>query len=84
MADSKTTITIRPPPKDRERHAPIRVLGATEYPVQAWVVQEARNLLMDPEDAVTRVNALRFSTIIPTTRCLPIHPTQESAERRIS
>jgi transposase len=33
----------------------IRVLGATGYPVQAWVVQQARNLLMDLEDAGTRV-----------------------------
>ncbi|MGH3160179.1 MAG: hypothetical protein ACRDNF_26905 [Streptosporangiaceae bacterium] len=33
----------------------VRVLGATEYPVQAWVVQQARNLLMDLEDAGTRV-----------------------------
>ena len=28
----------------------IRVLGATENPVQSWVVQQARNLLMDLED----------------------------------
>ncbi|MCW2935546.1 MAG: Integrase catalytic region [Actinomycetia bacterium] len=33
----------------------IRVLGATESPVQSWVVQQARNLLMDLEDAGTRV-----------------------------
>ncbi len=33
----------------------IRVLGATGHPVQAWVVQQARNLLMDLEDAGTRV-----------------------------
>ena len=33
----------------------IRVLGATGHPVQAWVVQQARNLLMDLEDAETRV-----------------------------
>jgi hypothetical protein len=33
----------------------IRVLGATEHPVQAWVVQQARNLLMDLEDVGTRV-----------------------------
>src|SRR5215472_11329013 len=33
----------------------IRVLGATENPVQTWVVQQARNLLMDLEDAGTRV-----------------------------
>jgi len=26
-----------------------------DYPVQAWVVQQARNLLMDLEDAGTRV-----------------------------
>ena len=32
----------------------IRVLGATEHPVQGWVVQQARNLLMDLEDAGTR------------------------------
>ena len=29
----------------------IRVLGATENPVQSWAVQQARNLLMDLEDA---------------------------------
>ena len=29
----------------------IRVLGATEHPVQSWVVQQARNLLMDLDDA---------------------------------
>ena len=33
----------------------VRVLGATEHPVQVWVVQQARNLLMDLEDAGTRV-----------------------------
>jgi putative transposase len=32
----------------------IRVLGATEHPVQSWVVQQARNLLMDLEDAGIR------------------------------
>jgi putative transposase len=32
----------------------VRVLGATEHPVQAWVVQQARNLLMDLEDAGVR------------------------------
>jgi hypothetical protein len=36
----------------------IRVLGATENPVQSWVVQQARNLLMDPEDAGTLALAL--------------------------
>ena len=33
----------------------VRVMGATEHPVQAWVVQQVRNLLMDLEDAGTRV-----------------------------
>ena len=28
----------------------VRVLGATENPVESWVVQQARNLLMDLED----------------------------------
>ena len=33
----------------------VRILGATEHPVQARAVQQARNLLMDLEDAGTRV-----------------------------
>ena len=32
----------------------IRVLGATMHPVQSWVVQQARKLLMDLEDAGIR------------------------------
>jgi transposase len=32
----------------------IRILGATEHPIRSWVVQQARNLLMDLEDAGTR------------------------------
>jgi hypothetical protein len=33
----------------------IRILGATQHPVQSWVVQQARNLLMDQEDAAVSV-----------------------------
>ncbi len=33
----------------------IRILGATQHPVQGWVVQQARNLLVDLEDAGTRM-----------------------------
>jgi hypothetical protein len=29
----------------------IRILGATEHPVQSWVVQQARNPLIDLEEA---------------------------------
>ena len=32
----------------------VRVLGATEHPVQSWVVQQAPNLLMDLGDAGAR------------------------------
>jgi len=32
----------------------VRVLGATEHPVQSWVIQQARNLLMDLEEAGIR------------------------------
>ena len=32
----------------------IQILGATEHPVQSQVVQQARNLVMDLEDAGTR------------------------------
>jgi hypothetical protein len=33
----------------------IRILGATQHPVQGWVIQQARNLLMDLDDAGTRM-----------------------------
>jgi putative transposase len=33
----------------------IRILAATQHPIQSWVVQQARNLLMDLEDAETSV-----------------------------
>jgi hypothetical protein len=33
----------------------VRILGATGHPVESWVVQQGRNLLMDLEDAETRV-----------------------------
>jgi putative transposase len=36
----------------------IWILGATEHPVQAWVVQQSRNLLMDLDGAWTRVKFL--------------------------
>jgi len=33
----------------------VRVLGATENPTRSWVIQQARNLLMDLEEAGTQV-----------------------------
>jgi putative transposase len=36
----------------------IRILGATPYPTASWVVQAARNLVMDLEDAGCRARFL--------------------------
>jgi transposase len=46
---SETTVCVR------ARHAPDPDPRSHRYPVQAWVVQQARNLLMDLEDAGTQV-----------------------------
>ncbi len=37
----------------------IRILGATGHPVRSWAVQQARNLLMDPDDAGMSVKFVR-------------------------
>jgi hypothetical protein len=43
----------------------IRVLGVTEHPVQSWVVQQARNLLMDLEDAARVRGLLQHAPAAP-------------------
>ena len=35
----------------------VQVIGATLHPTSDWVVQQARNLLMDLEDAGTHVKS---------------------------
>ena len=36
----------------------IRILGATPHPTASWVIQAARNLVMDLEDAGSRARVL--------------------------
>jgi len=46
----------------------IWILGATEHPVQAWVIQQARNLLMDLDDAGMRVKFALHDTPVRASR----------------
>jgi putative transposase len=46
----------------------VRVLGATEHPVQSWVVQQARNLLLDLGDAGTRAKFVLHDRDVSFTR----------------
>jgi hypothetical protein len=64
-----------------------RVLGATEHPVQSWVIRQARNLLMDREDAGARAKFVlhdRDASFTPGVRCrvpggrYPGHPLRRS------
>ena len=43
----------------------VRVLGAAEHPVQSWVVQQARNLLMDLGDTGTGAKFVQHSSRLP-------------------
>jgi transposase len=65
----------------------VRVLGATEHPVQSWVVQQARNLLMDLGDAGARAKFVlhdRDARLHAGVRCrvpggrYPGHPLRRS------
>uniref|UniRef100_UPI003F9CB05E hypothetical protein n=1 Tax=Mycobacterium sp. TaxID=1785 RepID=UPI003F9CB05E len=38
----------------------VRILGATEHPIRSWVVQQARNLLMDLDDARVSVKFVLY------------------------
>ena len=65
----------------------VRILGVTERPVQSWVVQQARNLLMDLEDAGARAKFVlhdRDASFTQAFRCRvpggrdPGHPVRSS------
>jgi putative transposase len=55
----------------------IRILGATKHPAQSRVVQQARNLIMDLEDAGTRAS----SSCTTETPASPPHSTRCSRLR---
>ena len=48
----------------------IRILGVTEHPVRSWVVQQARNLLMDLDDAGMSVKFVFHDRDASFTACM--------------
>jgi putative transposase len=59
----------------------VRILGATGHPVQAWVVQQARSLLMDLEGTGTRVTFVLHDRDVAG--CAVLDAVFEAADVRI-